>query len=112
MFWSQPGSYLQIFLVFDWDHCKAADLDLAVVSPLRANILKEAGTTAGAAAQAAEASKHTTNDQKCTELGWSCASVAAESYGAWGMQGSPGVFRTPCLTTGCTHIKQQVQDDI
>ena len=40
--------------------------------------------TAGAAAQAAEARKYTTNDQKCSELGWSCVPLAVESYGAWG----------------------------
>ena len=30
--------------------------------------------TAGAAAKAAEVRKHTANDQKCIELGWSCIS--------------------------------------
>ena len=67
-------------LVFDWDHGKPAALDLTVVSPLNANILKEAGATAGAAAQAAEARKHTTNDQKCSELGWSCVPLAIITY--------------------------------
>ena len=46
-------------LVFDWDHGKPAALNLTVVSPFNANILNEAGMTAGAAAQAAEARKHT-----------------------------------------------------
>eukprot|EP00731_Ephydatia_muelleri_P017772 Em0010g870a len=41
-------------LVFDRDQGKPAALDLTVVSPLNANILKEAGMTAGSAAQAAE----------------------------------------------------------
>ena len=50
-------------LVFDWDQGKPAALDLTVVSPLNANILKEAGMTAGAAAQAAEVRKHTANGQ-------------------------------------------------
>ena len=63
-----------------------------------ANILNEA---ARAAAQAAEARKHTANDHKCTELGWSCVPLAVESYGA---------CRTSCLTTGCSHVKQHVQD--
>ena len=31
-----------------------------------------AGVTAGAAAQAAEARKHAANNQKCSDLGWSC----------------------------------------
>eukprot|EP00731_Ephydatia_muelleri_P016377 Em0009g801a len=39
--------------------------------------------TAREAAQAAEARKHTANDQKCTELGWSCVPLAVESYCAW-----------------------------
>ena len=73
-------------LVFDWNHGKPAALDLTVVSLLNANILNEAGMTAGVAAQAAEARKHTANDQKCTELGWSCVPLAVESYGAWGKE--------------------------
>eukprot|EP00731_Ephydatia_muelleri_P019688 Em0012g513a len=73
-------------LVFDWDHGKPSALDLSVISPLNANILNEAGMTAGAAAQAAKVRKHTANDQKCTELGWSCVPLAVESYGAWGKE--------------------------
>ena len=73
-------------LVFDWDQGKPAALDLTVVSPLNANILKEAGMTAGAAAQAAEVRKHTANGQRCTNLGWSCIPLAVESYGAWGRE--------------------------
>ena len=73
-------------LVFDWDQGKPAALDLTVISPLNANILKEAGMTAGAAAQAAEVRKHTANGQRCTNLGWSCIPLAVESYGAWGRE--------------------------
>ena len=73
-------------LVFDWDQGKPAALDLTVVSPLNANILKEAGMAAGAAAQAAEVRKHTANGQRCTNLGWSCIPLAVESYGAWGRE--------------------------
>ena len=73
-------------LVFDWDHGKPVALDLAVVSPLNANIFKEAGMTAGAAAQAAEVRKHTANGQRCTDLGWSCVPLAVELYGAWGRE--------------------------
>ena len=36
-------------LVFDWDHGKPVALDLTVISPLNANILKEVGTTCTAA---------------------------------------------------------------
>ena len=73
-------------LVFDWDHGKPAALDLTVISPLNANILNEAGMTAGAAAQVAEVRKHTANGQRCTDLGWSCVPLAVESYGAWGRE--------------------------
>ena len=31
---------------------------------------------------AAEVKKHTGNDPKCNELGWSCVPLAVESYGA------------------------------
>ena len=30
--------------------------------------------------------KHEENDAKCTELGWMCVPLAAESYGAWGVE--------------------------
>ena len=73
-------------LVFDRDQGKPAALDLTVVSPLNANILKEAGMTAGSAAQAAEVRKHTANGQRCTNLGWSCIPLAVELYGAWGRE--------------------------
>ena len=42
--------------------------------------------TTGPEVQAAEARKHTANDQKSTELGWSCVTLAVESYGAWGKE--------------------------
>ena len=42
--------------------------------------------TTGAAAQAAEAREHAANDQRCSELGWSCIPLAVESYGAWGKE--------------------------
>ena len=35
----------------------------------------------GAAAQAAEARNHATNDQKCSDLGWACVPLAVESCG-------------------------------
>ena len=73
-------------LVFDWDHGKPAALDLTVVSPLDANILKEEVMTAGAAAQAAEVRKHTANGQRCTNLEWSCIPLAVELYVAWGRE--------------------------
>ena len=57
---------LNVLHSFDWDQGKLEALDL---SPLNANILKEVGMTAGAAAQAAEVRKHTANGQRCTNLG-------------------------------------------
>ena len=53
---------------------------------MTANILNEAGMTASAVAKAAEVMKHTANDQKCNELGWSCVPLAVESCGAWGRE--------------------------
>ena len=40
----------------------------------------------GAAAEAAERSRHTSNDPKCAELGWVCVPLAVlvESYCNWG----------------------------
>ena len=56
---------------------------VAVASPLNANILLEAGdrVIGGAAAQAAEAWNHAANNQKCSDLGWACVSLAVESCG-------------------------------
>ncbi|KAL5478144.1 hypothetical protein EMCRGX_G025033 [Ephydatia muelleri] len=45
-----------------------------------------AGRTAGSAAVAAELRKHSANDAKCSELGWTCIPLVAESYGAWGSE--------------------------
>ena len=35
---------------------------------------------------------HEEDDAKCTELGWSCVSLAVESYGAWGVETSNVFF--------------------
>ena len=42
--------------------------------------------TATAAALTTEEQKHDENDPKCSELGWVCIPVVAESYGAWGRE--------------------------
>ena len=70
-------------LVFDWGHEKPAALDIAVASPLNANILLEAGdrVIGGAAAQAAEARNPAANNQNCSDLGWACVPIAVESCG-------------------------------
>ena len=65
---------------------RTAALDVSVTSSLNPQTLLETGVTATAAALATEARKHEDNNPKCSELGWVCISVAAESYGAWGKE--------------------------
>eukprot|EP00731_Ephydatia_muelleri_P012243 Em0006g1137a len=69
-----------------WLCGKPAAFDLTVVSPLNPTFISEAGRTAGSAAVAAELRKHSANDAKCSELGWTCIPLVAESYGAWGSE--------------------------
>ena len=71
-------------LASNWLCGKPAAFDLTVVSPLNPTLISEAGRTAGSAAVAAELRKHSANDAKCSELGWTCIPLVAESYGAWG----------------------------
>ena len=52
-------------LVQDWDRGKPVAFD---ISTLNSNVLFAVVATAGAASEAAELRKHTTNDTKCTEL--------------------------------------------
>ena len=40
--------------------------------------------SAGSAALASEGRKHRANDAKCTELGWLCVPLVADTYVAWG----------------------------
>ena len=68
----------------NWDLRKPAAFDLTAASPLNQSILTEACVTAGSSAQVSERRKHASNDVKCSELGWSCISLAAETYGCWG----------------------------
>ncbi|KAL5499696.1 hypothetical protein EMCRGX_G011153 [Ephydatia muelleri] len=70
----------------NWLCGKPAAFDLTVVSPLNPTFISEAGRTAGSAAVAAELRKHSANDAKCSELGWTCIPLVAESYGAWGSE--------------------------
>ena len=70
-------------LASNWLCGKPAAFDLTVVSPLNPTFISEAGRTAGSAAVAAELRKHSANDAKCSELGWTCIPLVAESYGAW-----------------------------
>ena len=43
-----------------------------MTSPLNPSLLSEMGLTAGSAAVATELRKHSANDAKCSELGWTC----------------------------------------
>ena len=65
---------------------RTAALDVSVTSSLNPQTLLEAGVTATAAALTTEEQKHDENDPKCSELGWVCIPVVAESYGAWGRE--------------------------
>ena len=69
-----------------WDRGKPAAFDVTVTSVLSSAIIKEASAAVGAAAFAAEVRKHTANDAKCQELGWSCIPWAVEAYGNWGKE--------------------------
>ena len=73
-------------LASNWLCGKPAAFDLTVVSPLNPTFISEAVRTAGSAAVAAELRKHSANDAKCSELGWTCIPLVAESYGAWGSE--------------------------
>eukprot|EP00731_Ephydatia_muelleri_P007634 Em0003g1882a len=73
-------------LASNWLCGKPAAFDLTVVSPLNPTFISEVGRTAGSAAVAAELRKHSANDAKCSELGWTCIPLVAESYGAWGSE--------------------------
>ena len=67
---------------------KPAAFDLSVSSPLKPDIVSEAGHTAGAAAFATEQRKIQANSGICEELGWSCIPLVVESFGAWGQLAS------------------------
>ena len=73
-------------LIPNWVMGRTAALDVPVTSSLYPQTLLEAGATAAAAALTTEARKHQENDPKCSELGWGCIAVVAESYGAWGKE--------------------------
>ena len=64
-------------LASNWLCGKPAAFDLTVVSPLNPTFISEAGRTAGSAAVAAELRKHSANEAKCSELGWTCIPLVA-----------------------------------
>ena len=72
-------------LIPNWSNGdKPAAIDVSITSPLKSNILSEAGVVAGAAARQTEERKHTCNDTICSELGWKCVPLVVETFGAWG----------------------------
>ena len=80
-------------LASNWLCGKPAAFDLTVVSPLNPTFISEAGRTAGSEAVATELRKHSANDAKCSELGWTCIPLVAESYGAWGSEAAQAFSR-------------------
>ena len=69
-------------LVQGWDRGKPTAFDITVPSPLTPATLRDASTSSGAAAHAAESRKHSTNDARCQELGWwVCIPLAEETFG-------------------------------
>ena len=81
-------------LIPNWVMGRTAALDVSVTSPLNPQTLLEAGVTATAAPLTTEEQKHEENDSKCSELGWVCISVVAESYGARGKEAWTQLFST------------------
>ena len=72
-------------LIPSWSNSdKPAAIDVSITSPLKSNILSEAGVVAGAAARQTEERKHISNDTICSELGWKCVPLVVETFGAWG----------------------------
>ena len=71
-------------LALNWLCGKTAAFDLSVTSPLNPSLLSKAGLTAGSAAVAAELRKHSANDAKSSELGWTC--MHSPCGGAWGRE--------------------------
>ena len=70
-------------LVQGWDRGKPAAFDITVTSPLTPATLRDASTSSGAAAHAAECRKHSTNDARCQ---WMCIPLAVETFGNWGKE--------------------------
>ena len=80
--------------------------DVTFISVLSSAIIKKASAAVGAAAFAAEVRKHTANDAKCQELGWSCIQLAVETYGNWGKEAQCALSR---LASHACHRPGQFQ---
>ena len=89
-------------LLPNWFLGKPTALDVCITSPLNPLTLLEAGMMAKSAVHAAEARKHQANDPKCSELGWVCVPMVAESYGAWGDEASAIISSIASRLATCT----------
>ena len=67
-------------------HGHDSSLGRVCTSPLNPQTLLDAGVTATAATLATAERKHEENYPKCSEQGWVCIPVVAESYGASGKE--------------------------
>ena len=83
-------------LVKDWVRGSPAAIDITVTSPLTPAMLRDASTSAGSAAFAAECRKHEANDTKCQELGWTLHSSSCGDLWTLGERGS-GCFFPSCF---------------
>ena len=100
-------------LLSNWFLGKPAALDVSITSPLNPLTLLEAGVLAKSAAQVTEARKYQANDPKCSELGWVCVPMVAESYGAWGDEASSIISSIASrLATSTCKSKSVVLNDI
>eukprot|EP00731_Ephydatia_muelleri_P031396 Em0022g910a len=100
-------------LLSNWFLGKPAALDVSITSPLNPLTLLEAGVLTKSAAQVTEARKHQANDPKCSELGWVCVPMVAESYGAWGDEASSIISSIASrLATSTCKSKSVVLNDI
>ena len=94
-------------------HSKTHPADILNTDPTQLVTLLEAGVTATAAALTTEARKHQEDNPKCSELGWVCIPVVAESYGAWG-KGATQLFSTTAsrIATLSSKPKSVTMNDI
>eukprot|EP00731_Ephydatia_muelleri_P010113 Em0005g699a len=100
-------------LLSNWFLGKPAALDVSITSPLNPLTLLEAGVLAKSAAPVTEARKHQANAPKCSELGWVCVPMVAESYGAWGDEASSIISSIASrLATSTCKSKSVVLNDI
>ena len=100
-------------LLSNWFLGKPAALDVSITSLLNPLTLLEAGVLAKSAAQVTEARKHQANDPKCSEFGWVCVPMVAESYGAWGDEASSIISSIASrLATSTCKSKSVVLNDI